>query len=182
MAAKELAEAGFFVIVFGEAYHPEVEGLLGWAGGKGLAVLSEQTVAAFDRLPRKLGLLSQTTQSSQRFSEMAQRLIDLAVPQVSELRLVNTICEITRRRQVAALKLASTVELMVVVGDHNSANTKRLTEICAAAGTETHLVEGSGEIEESWLRSHQRIGVTSGASTPDEAIDEVLQALERMNQ
>jgi 4-hydroxy-3-methylbut-2-enyl diphosphate reductase len=180
MAAKELAKAGFSIIVFGDAHHPEVEGILGWAGGKGRAVVDEQAIAEFDRLPRKLGILSQTTQSPDHFAYFVKRLIDLVVAQVSEFRLVNTICDVTRKHQMAALKLAGKVDLMIVVGGKNSANTQRLAEICSTAGVETHLVEGAGEIEPGWLRGHNRIGVTAGASTPDEAINEVMSALESM--
>ena len=178
MVAKGLAEAGFSVIIFGDAHHPEVEGILGWAGERGMAVVDEQAIAEFDRLPRKLGIISQTTQSPDRFANFAKRLIDLGIAQVSELRLINTICDVTRKRQVAALKLAGTVDLMIVVGGHNSANTQRLAEICSTTGVETHRVEGVGEIEPGWLQGHRRIGVTAGASTPDEVINEVMLALE----
>ncbi len=138
----------------------------------------EQAITEFDRLPRKLGIISQTTQSPDRFANFAKRLIDLGIAQVSELRLINTICDVTRKRQVAALKLAGTVDLMIVVGGHNSANTQRLAEICSTTGVETHRVEGVGEIEPGWLQGHHRIGVTAGASTPDEVINEVMLALE----
>jgi len=180
MAAKGLAEADFSVIVFGDAHHPEVKGILGWAGERGMAVLDEQAIAEFDRLPHKLGLLSQTTQSSDRFARFAKKLIDLVIAQGSELRLINTICDVTRKRQMAALKLAGNVDLMVVVGGRNSANTQRLAEICSTTGVETHLVEEAGEIEPGWLQFHHHIGVTAGASTPDEAINEVILALENL--
>ncbi|MBI4186424.1 MAG: 4-hydroxy-3-methylbut-2-enyl diphosphate reductase [Chloroflexi bacterium] len=179
VAARRLAEAGFFVIIYGDANHTEVKGILGWAGGKGLATLDEKAVAALEPLPRRLGLLAQTTQVPAQFAEFAKKLIDHAFKRNSELRIIDTICHDIRLRQEAALELAGRVGLMFVVGSHTSANTNRLAELCSAL-TQTYLIETAAEIQPSWLQGKCHIGVAAGASTPEEAIDEVVAKLETL--
>jgi len=89
----------------------------------------------------------------------------------------NTICGSTSRRQQAAVKLARKVDLMLVIGDKMSANTKRLTELCTATGTETHQIQTVKELDPTWLKGKEKIGVTAGASTPDWVIKEVVERL-----
>jgi 4-hydroxy-3-methylbut-2-enyl diphosphate reductase len=175
-AAKKLAEEGFFVIIYGDADHPEVKGILGWAKGKGLATTDEKAVAAIDPLPRRLGILSQTTQVPARFTEFVKKIIDLALTKNSEIRIIDTICDDLRERQAAALELAGRVDLMLVVGGRSSANTNRLAELCGRV-TETHLIETAEEIDPAWLAGRQHIGVTSGASTAEETVSEVMKRL-----
>jgi 4-hydroxy-3-methylbut-2-enyl diphosphate reductase len=179
-AAKKLAEEGFFVIIYGDAGHPEVRGILGWARGKGLATIDERAVAAIDPLPRRLGILSQTTQVPARFAEFVKKIIDLALTKNSEIRIIDTICDDLRERQATALELAGRVDLMLVVGGRSSANTNRLAELCGQA-TETHLIETAGEIDPAWLKGKQHIGVTSGASTAEETVDEVMRKLKNLS-
>jgi 4-hydroxy-3-methylbut-2-enyl diphosphate reductase len=176
--ARRLAQAGFLVIVFGEEGHPEVQGVLGFAPGKGLATLEPPK---FDKPPQRIGILSQTTQSFSGFAHFVSSFADSYLDLISELRIVNTICDATRKRQQAALEVAKRVDLMLVVGSHHSANTQRLAELCSAV-VETYHIERVWEIDPSWLRNHQRIGVTTGASTPDEAIDEVMAKLKDAKQ
>ena len=177
-AAHKLAEAGFGVVIFGEATHPEVKGLLGWAGDKAVATLDGERIAN-SGLPRRLGILSQTTQSVSQFTEFTHKIISGVCLYVRELRILNTLCLETQKRQEAALELAGKSELMIVVGGHNSANTQRLAEVCSSS-VETHSIETAAEIEEGWLSRKQHIGVTAGASTPDEAIEEVILKLESL--
>ncbi len=177
-AAHKLAEAGFGVVIFGEATHPEVKGLLGWAGDKAVATLDGERIAN-SRLPRRLGILSQTTQSVSQFAEFTHKVIIGVCLYVRELRILNTLCLETQKRQEAALELAGESELMIVVGGRNSANTQRLAEVCSSS-VETHSIETAAEIEEGWLSRKQYIGVTAGASTPDEAIEEVILKLESL--
>jgi 4-hydroxy-3-methylbut-2-enyl diphosphate reductase len=178
-AARKLAETDFFVIVYGDADHPEVKGILGWTKGKGLATTDEKVVAALDPLPRRLGILSQTTQVPARFGEFVKRIIDLALTKNSEIHIIDTICNDLRERQAAALELAHRADLMLVVGGHSSANTNRIAELCARA-TETHLIETAEDIKPEWLEGKRHIGVTSGASTAEDTVDEVMRRLEEM--
>jgi len=179
IAARRLAKSGFFVIIYGDAEHAEVRGVLGWANGKGVATLDEGFVATLDRLPRRLGILSQTTQIPACFTEFVKKLIDFALVRDSELRITDTICHDIRERQAAALKLANRVDLMLVIGSHTSANTNRLAELCSPA-TNTHLVETADELQPSWFQGQSHIGVTAGASTAEETISEVVERLKAL--
>jgi len=178
-AARRLAKSGFFVIIYGDADHTEVKGVLGWADGKGLATLDEKVIANLDSLPRRLGILSQTTQIPAHFTEFVKRLIDSAFTKDSELRIIDTICHDIRKRQAQALELANRVDLMLVIGGHSSANTNRLAELCSTA-TKTYLVETAEEIRPSWFQGKHHIGITSGASTAEATIDEVIARLEAL--
>ncbi len=179
LVAARLAKAGFFVIVYGDAEHPEVKGILGWAGGKGMATLDYNAVASLSPLPRRLGVLAQTTQIPANFSEFAKKLIDSVFVRDSELRVIDTICHDIRKRQAAALELANRVGLMLVIGDHTSANTNRLAELCSLATT-TYLVETADDIQPDWLDGCSTIGLAGGASTADQTIDEVVDRLKEL--
>jgi len=177
--ARRLAESGFFTIIYGDADHPEVKGILGWAKGKGVAMIDERFIARFGNLPRRLGVLSQTTQIPAHFTEFVKKLIDSALAKDSELRIIDTICHDIRQRQAAALELAGRVDLMLVIGGHTSANTHHLVELCSMA-TKTYLVETAEEIQLAWLQGWCHIGITAGASTDEQTIDEVLARLKAL--
>jgi len=179
VAARRLARAGFFTIIYGDTDHPEVKGILGWARGKGVATLDERIITNFSNLPRRLGVLSQTTQIPAHFTEFVKKLIDSVLAKDSELRIIDTICHDIRQRQAAALKLASKVDLMLVIGGHTSANTHHLVDLCSVAA-KTYLVETPEEIRTSWLQNQCHIGITSGASTDEQTINEVLIKLEAL--
>jgi 4-hydroxy-3-methylbut-2-enyl diphosphate reductase len=177
-AVKKLTESGFGVVIFGEADHPEVKGLLGWSDNKAIATMNgEELVNA--SLPKRLGILSQTTQSRLQFAEFVKSVISVVFPRVQELRIINTLCNETQKRQEAALELTGKSDLMLVVGGRNSANTQRLAELCSPL-VETHLIETAAEIKKAWLKGKNHIGVTAGASTPDEAIEEVVAKLKSL--
>ena len=170
--ARRLAVAGFGVIIFGEALHPEVRGLLGWVGENSLASQDADSVR-LDGLPKRIGIIGQTTQTQDDFTAFVSRLAQRLLPQTRELRIVNTLCRETQKRQSAAGEIAAASDLMIVVGGHNSANTRRLAEVCSTV-VETHHIENADEINTNWLRGKQTVGITAGASTPDEAISQVI--------
>ncbi|MCX7911447.1 MAG: 4-hydroxy-3-methylbut-2-enyl diphosphate reductase [Dehalococcoidales bacterium] len=180
-AARKLAGDGFFVIVYGDATHPEVRGILGWAKQGGLATTDEKALTSMKTLPRHLGILSQTTQVPAQFGEFVKRVVDLALRENSEIRIIDTICHDLRERQKVALELARRADLMFVVGGRFSANTNRIAELCAAV-TETHLIETAEDIDPSWLKGKRHIGVTSGASTAEDTVRQVMQALKEMTE
>jgi len=179
--AEKLSEAGFWVVIFGDAAHPEVKGLLSWAGNKAMATLNANEVLGITSMPQRLGILSQTTQSQSNFYGFVKEILSVALPKVREVRLVNTICVATQKRQEVALELARKSELMIVVGGRNSANTQRLVEVCSSL-VETYLVESAFEINKGWLLGKNHISVTAGASTPDQTIDEVVSRLKSLSQ
>ena len=174
LAAKRLSEAGFWLVVFGDPAHPEVKAILGWASQHGIATLESSDVARLDKFPKRVGVLSQTTRNESEFTRFVNDLVSVLLPQVQELSVLNTLCDVTKRRQAAALELAKKVDLMIVVGGRNSANTRILAEMCSSVGTETRHIETADEIQDAWLERGQSVGVTSGTSIPDNVIDEVM--------
>ena len=178
VAAQTSADSGFFVIIYGDANHPEVKGVLGWANNKGVATLDENFITRLrPQLPRRLAIISQTTQIPAHFTNFVKKLIDSTLAKDSELHIVDTICHDIRKRQAEALKLANRVDLMLVIGSHTSANTNHLIELCSTA-TKTYLVESVEEIQSSWFQGQHYIGITAGASTAPETVNEVITKLE----
>lgn len=168
--ARELAEAGLDVVIFGDAEHSEVKGLLGWTGGKGMAALDANQLDSFRRLQARVGIVSQTTQTASAFLAFAGQLVNTLGPRAKEIRLINTLCQVTSAQQEAAVRLARNSDLVIVIGGSNSANVRHLVETCSSL-VETHLVESAEELDESWLVGKRHIGITAGASTPDEAVE-----------
>jgi 4-hydroxy-3-methylbut-2-enyl diphosphate reductase len=170
--ARELAEAGYKVVVAGEADHPEVQAIVAHAAGA--VVVEDGGDLSLLGTARRIGVVAQTTQSPQAYRQLIGRLLEL---EPAELRVYNTICTATLRRQKAALELAGRVDVMMVVGGKNSANTRRLAELCTATGVPTYHIETAAELDDEWFREARSVGVTAGASTPDWVIREVVEAL-----
>lgn len=164
------------VIVVGDKKHPEVQGILGWAGGNAMAI--EKLEEALE-LPfyEKVSVLAQTTQPAENF----QRIVEELRKHTHELTVHNTICNATEERQTVARELASKVEVMIVVGGRNSANTRKLAGICAEL-TQTHLIETADELKEEWFTGVNTAGLTAGASTPDWIIEEVYKTMSDMGE
>jgi len=177
--AQRLVKEGFGVIIFGEARHPEVMGLLGWAGENALASQDAGAIA-LEGLPKRIGIMAQTTQTHADFTAFINRLMERLLPQAQEIRVVNTLCQETQKRQSAAEEIAGHSDLMIVVGGHNSANTRRLAEVCSTV-VETHHIENAVEIDNSWLKGKKAVGITAGASTPDEAIAQVIDRIKSIS-
>ena len=110
------------------------------------------------------------------FVEFAQRIIERALNKDSEIRIIDTICHDIRERQAAALELAKRVDVMLVVGGRASANTRHLAGLCAGA-TSTYQIETAADIASSWLKGCRSVGVTAGASTSEQTVDEVTERL-----
>ncbi|NOX97420.1 MAG: 4-hydroxy-3-methylbut-2-enyl diphosphate reductase [Nitrospirae bacterium] len=172
--AKMLDEEGYSVVIVGERGHYEVKALLGFAGNEALVIENLEEARRVKKV-KKLGILSQTTQSLGNFKEVVGELST----KVEEIKLFNTICEATRKRQKATLDLSRKVDLMLVLGGYESANTRRLAQISKETGTETHHLEMAEEINICWLKGKDKVGVTAGASTPDWVIEEVMDKLKK---
>jgi 4-hydroxy-3-methylbut-2-enyl diphosphate reductase len=172
--ARLLSREGYGVVILGDRGHPEVEAMS--AGLPAVSVVGSEAQARGLRRARKLGVVAQTTQSFETFS----RVVCLLVGRTQELRAYNTICETTSSRQREALRLAGEVDVMVVVGGRNSANTARLYEICKSRVGRTHRVESAAELKRSWFRNAVHAGVTGGASTPDWLVRQVADRIASM--
>jgi 4-hydroxy-3-methylbut-2-enyl diphosphate reductase len=168
-AAAQLKADGYTVVIVGEADHPEVEGIVAHTGGDALVV--EEVSDIPEHLPsRRVGIVVQTTQSLERLNQVVSALM----PRVSELKVHNTICSATGKRQRSAEELARSVDVMVVVGGHNSGNTSRLAEICRTVNGRVHHVETADELDATWFAGARTVGVTAGASTPDVQMSGVM--------
>jgi 4-hydroxy-3-methylbut-2-enyl diphosphate reductase len=167
LSARKLAEAGRQVVIVGEKCHPEVQSICEWAGND-VAVVEDEDEAAL--LPRctRMGIVAQTTFSGKRFKQIVMKLLDKA----DDVHVVRTICTATDQRQKAAMELAGRVDLMLVIGGRNSANTTRLAQLCAEQCRTIHI-ETAAELHDEWFDKIEKIGITAGASTPDWIIKEV---------
>lgn len=171
-AAAKLVREGYDLVIVGESGHPEVEGIVGHAGGRAHVVGSADDVPLLT-LGKRVGVVVQTTQTAHNLAAVVAEL----APRVHELRVINTICAATSERQRAAGELAREADCMVVVGGKNSGNTRRLAEICRAACPNTYHIEDAAELKAAWFADAQLIGVTAGASTPQAHIERVVSAL-----
>lgn len=173
---KRLSETGYGVVVVGDADHPEVQGIVSYGGDKVYVVGSGDEVKTLPQM-NKIGIVAQTTQSF----ENLKNVVSECLLRGGEIRVFNTICDATAVRQEEAKELASQVECMLVVGGYNSANTRRLAEVCAELQARTHHIETAAEIDPAWFDGVERVGVTAGASTPKWIIDEVVARIEAIN-
>ena len=175
-AAKELADTGFDVVIFGDANHSEVKALLGWAGERGIAAPDAKQAHESAKSRSRLGVISQTTQTRSAFAEFVRELARAVGQGTEDIHVRDTLCEVVQSQQEAATKLARESQLVIVIGGSNSANAQHLVDICSSL-VETHLVEAAEEVKTSWLAGKHRIGITAGASTPDEAVEQLIARL-----
>jgi len=177
--AKQLYDQGYQVLLVGDAEHTEVKGVIGTveAEGGNMTVVSTveevRALKAANKLSKKVGLVSQTTQHNAHFGEIVGEIVRTA----TDVRAVNTICNATDELQEAAVRLAREVDVVIVVGGRKSANTCRLRQLCADEGVEAYHIETAAEINADWLDNKEVIGITAGASTPDWIIEDVARAL-----
>ena len=164
-----LAKKSVEIVIVGNRRHPEIRGLIGYSGRKSRIVENE---AQARDLPhrRKRAVLAQSTQDVFVFGRAVAALLE----KTAELEVYNTICRSTRTRQKSTSDLASRVDVLFIVGGKNSSNTNRLYEISRRILKNTHFIENAGQIAPRLLKGATRIGISGGASTPPEAITEVV--------
>ncbi len=172
---KRLMEQSYQVLVVGDPNHPEVLSILSYTYGGGVAVSSVEDLDTID-LPQKVGVVSQTTQSFRTF----QSIVVEVVRRTREALIFNTICDATKVRQEESIRLAAQSDVMIVIGGRNSANTRRLKELCAQVQPRTYHVETVEELKGKPIEPARRAGVTAGASTPQWLIDPVIQYLKNL--
>jgi 4-hydroxy-3-methylbut-2-enyl diphosphate reductase len=188
--AQKLVRQGYFLVVYGDSYHPEVRGVIGWAGtskavaAKKLADLPWNaprgaTHEGAVTPPRKVAVVSQTTKNVDELMTFAQALQALVLPEGGEFRLCNTICEPTSERQNALKRMVEQdrVDCILAIGGRKSSNTARLAEVGRSLGVPSYHIERPNEIDDAWLEDVTVVGVTAGASTPDDVIEDVVAAL-----
>jgi 4-hydroxy-3-methylbut-2-enyl diphosphate reductase len=169
---QELVEEGYTIVLLGTPKHPEVVGLLGFAPDA-IVVDEEED---WDRIPRRkrMALITQSTQPPWKFEKLAAYMVSRA----HELKILNTVCPVTIRRQEDTMATAREVDLMVIVGGRHSANTKELTRLCQIAGTRAVQVENAKDLTDPALFEGTRVvGVTGGTSTPIEDLRDVAERI-----
>jgi len=167
---QRLVDDGYDIVLLGTPHHPEVVGLLGFAPDAILVDEEEDWV----KIPRRkrMALITQSTQPPWKF----ERLAAFMVSRCHELKVVNTVCPVTIRRQEDTLETARNVDLMIVVGGTRSANTRELTRLCEINGTPVLQIESPRELTESTdFKQAKRVGVTGGTSTPIEDLAAVVE-------
>jgi len=169
---KKMSSEGYLVILLGDREHPEVKGLVSFAKGENIRVVN--TNEDFGGLETdKVAVLAQTTQNREDFNKLVNSLLG----RFTEIRVFDTICDATKIRQEEAIKLAQEVDLMIVIGGRNSANTKRLYELSTRYCKRVLHIETEKEIDRSIISGAERIGITAGASTPDDIIKAVVERI-----
>ena len=178
-----LADDGYKVIIIGKPDHPEVIAIKAYAelGNEQAALVISSPQEAENLIPeikkaKKIGVVIQTTQKRDNFTS----ILKIIAEQSSEMKLYNTICNATEKRQEEALKLAKSVDLMIVAGSKTSANTSHLAEIVKDITTTIHI-ETKDELKnyKEIIEKAQSIGITAGASTPQNVINEIINEVEK---
>lgn len=172
---KALARDGYTIVVIGDHGHDEVVGIAGQVPGT--IVVSNPDEARLMPRKRKIGVVSQSTQN---IDNVRACVAELCLKS-REVRFVNTICAPTKNHQDEIRTMPYENDVMVIIGSLTSANTCRLTEISRNINLRTYQVASAAELRPEWFTGARTVGVSAGASTPDWIIDEVVEALERMN-
>jgi len=174
--AEELKKDGYKVVIIGDENHPEVQAVVGCA--QDAIVIADES--DLHKLPKnvKLGVICQTTQSPEHFGKM---LGAIGRSSFSELKVINTLCKEAIKRQESAVQLCQQVDVMFVLGGLESANTRKLAELCKKVNQQTFHLQNWNELDKSILLGKNIAGVTAGASTPQWIIDEFVKNLQAFN-
>ncbi|HZU12817.1 MAG TPA: 4-hydroxy-3-methylbut-2-enyl diphosphate reductase [Chloroflexota bacterium] len=170
--AADLVEQRYSVLIYGDAKHKEVKGIVGWTGGKARVITSMNDLDGWQPT-RRVALISQSTSNMEKFIALARELVGEMVARGVEVRVINTICKPTKDRQRAVRELARDVDMVVAIGGQASANTRKLVQAAKEEGVPAYQVERPGDLRPEWFMGIERVGLTAGASTPDTVIDAV---------
>jgi 4-hydroxy-3-methylbut-2-enyl diphosphate reductase len=172
--AVRFAEQGYTIVLVGHAGHEEVEGTMGEAPDKIVLVQDEQDVATVEvDDPDRVAYITQTTlavdETTAILNKLRERFPKIVGPRTDD------ICYATTNRQAAVKQMASKCDLMLVIGSRNSSNSKRLVEVARDCGTDAHLIDNAGEVQEQWLDGRRVVGISSGASAPENLVMELVE-------
>ena len=157
-------------VIIGNPEHPEVVGIKGWAKDNVTVIQSAEDAECFtaDR-KEKICIVSQTTFNYNKFKD----LVEIIMKKSYDVSVLNTICNATKERQTEAESIAESVDAMIVIGDKHSSNTQKLVEICRKACDNTYYIQTLDDLDLNQLGSVETVGITAGASTPNNIIEEV---------
>ena len=168
--AKKESDEGNHVIIIGNPDHPEVQGIKGWAGENVSVINSQEDAIKFSlKSDRKICIVAQTTYNFNKFKD----LVEMISQKGYNITVLNTICNATKERQKEAKEIADMVDAMIVIGDKHSSNTQKLFEICSNACENTYYIQTLEDLDLNQLKSFKTVGITAGASTPNNIIEEV---------
>jgi small subunit ribosomal protein S1 len=170
--ARKLLDENYRIVMIGDKDHPEVMGVVAHAENRAIVINTVAEAEALKFIPR-MGVVFQTTHSIAHVQEIVGALLKRG----KEVRVFNTLCGATTAMQKTAVELAPDVEAMVIVGGRQSANTAQLAEVCRRVNPNVFQVESADEVREEWFKGMRRIGVSAGASTPDDVIAEVVERI-----
>lgn len=174
---EEKYKDGYEIIIVGSKKHPEVIGINSWSNYKAQFV---EEIADTDKLnideEKSYAVVFQTTFNIEKYT----KIVEILKEKIKNVEIFNTICSATKKRQDFALQLADEVDMMIVIGDTSSSNSKKLYEL-ANEKVKSIFIEDVAELEEVMFEGIQKLGVTAGASTPDFVIDEVIEYLKKIN-
>ncbi len=167
---EEQSKAGRQVLIVGDAAHPEVQGIRGWGDSRTKVIENEQDFLDL-QLPEgsRLCIVAQTTFNYNKFQDLVEKISKTRY----DILVLNTICNATQERQVEAKKIASSVDVMLVIGGKHSSNTQKLYEICQKECRNTYYLQTLGDLNPECIGSVSSVGITAGASTPNNIIEEV---------
>ncbi|SDB08885.1 4-hydroxy-3-methylbut-2-enyl diphosphate reductase [Pseudobutyrivibrio sp. YE44] len=170
-AVDEHSKNDEHIVIIGNPEHPEVRGIVGWINGDEYTVIpNEQAAVDFSvNTHTSICIVSQTTFNHNKFQE----LVEIIKQKGYHIIVLNTICDATNKRQVEAAEIASEVDAMIVIGSKNSSNTQKLYEICKTKCNNTYYIQTADDFMPSDLSSIESVGITAGASTPNNIIEEV---------
>ena len=168
---KMLEKEGRKIFIIGDHGHDEVVGIASQVENAIIIATPEEARAL--RKTKKAGIVSQSTQTI----ENVQEIINILMSKVFDLRFVNTICFPTKRNQEQLKELANVCDLMIVIGSYTSANSKRLTQLAKERNVNSYQVTCAKDVRKSWLQNIDTVGISAGASTPDNIIDEVIEEI-----
>jgi 4-hydroxy-3-methylbut-2-enyl diphosphate reductase len=175
--AKKFAAEGYTIVLVGHAGHEEVEGTMGEAPDNIVLIENEQDVEELEvKDPSKVAYISQTTLSVDETRTVINRLRE-RFPEITGPR-TDDICYATTNRQAAVKQLARKCDLVLVIGSRNSSNSNRLVEVAREHGADSHLIDNETEVREEWLEGKRVVGITSGASAPDELVQRLVRFFE----
>lgn len=164
------SEQGKQIVIIGNPKHPEVEGIQGWAGESVFVVETKEDAASLAIDPAKaVCVVAQTTFNYNKFQDLVEKFPKKRY----DILVLNTICNATQERQVEAKRIASEVEAMIVIGGKHSSNTQKLFEICQKECKNTYYIQTLGDLDPECVNSVRSVGITAGASTPKNIIEEV---------
>jgi 4-hydroxy-3-methylbut-2-en-1-yl diphosphate reductase len=175
--AARLSREGYHLVLVGEAEHPEVQGIVSYAKSGSVSIVAGPEEAEKISKYARIGVVAQTTQSLENF----QQIVAVCLRKAKEVRVFNTICDATFVRQNEARSLAREVDLMLVIGGYNSANTSRLATICRDLQPQTHHIETAEDLDPTWFAAIELVGITAGASTPAWLIDQVVARIKEID-